>query len=119
MKAWRNANIGFYWSLELDVQDLCGHLEVTLRAWAGTLTKRVKDAICHVTDVGAFTKGFQRMLGMACSKNLLAGLHGGEGASISVSAPTAFRSRAVCSKQFPMTNTPTLLPRVGSKPKGA
>ena len=56
--------------------------------------------------------GFQRMLGMVCSKYLPGGLHGCEGAAISVSALSSFRSavaRAVWSKKLPMTNTPALL----------
>ena len=55
-------------------------------------------------SVGALTMGFQRMLGMVCSKYLLGGLHGCEGAAISVSALTAFRAavaRAVWSEKLP------------------
>ena len=49
------------------------------------------------------------MVGMVCFTNLPAGLHGSEGAAISVSALSAVRSavaRAVRSKKLPMTNTP-------------
>ena len=52
------------------------------------------------------------MLGMVRSKYLSGGLHGCEGAAISVSALSSFRSavaRAVWSKKLPMTNTPALL----------
>ena len=52
------------------------------------------------------------MLGMVRSKYLPAGLHGCEGAAISVSALGSFRSavaRAVWFKKLPMTNTPALL----------
>ena len=51
------------------------------------------------------------MLGMVCSKNARAGLHGCEGSAVSVSELSAFRSavsRAVWSK-IPMTNTQALL----------
>ena len=48
--------------------------------------------------------GFQRMLGMVCSKYLPGGLHGCEGAAISVKV-----ARAVWSKKLPMTNTLALL----------
>ena len=57
--------------------------------------------------------GFQSMLGMVCSKYVPGGgLHGCEGAAISVNALSAFRAavaRAVWSKKLPMTNTPALL----------
>ena len=52
------------------------------------------------------------MLGMVRSKYLHGGLHGCEGAAISVGALGSFRSavaRAVWSKKLPMTNTPALL----------
>ena len=87
-------------------------LDVTFRAVAGTLNSRVKIATTQVPAVGALSLGFQRMLGMVRSKYLPGGLHGCEGAAISVSALASFRSavaRAVWSKKLPMTNTPALL----------
>ena len=87
-------------------------MDVTLRAVAGILRSRVEIATTQVLAVGALTMGFQRMLGMVCSKYLPGGLHGCEGAAISVSALSSFRSTvawAVWSKKLPMTNTPALL----------
>ena len=112
MTAWRNENAGSFRAVMLDVRDLGGHLDVAQRALAGTLSSRVKEATSHVIAVGALSMGFQRMLGLVCSKCLPAGLHGCEGAPVSVSAFSAFRSavaRAVWSKKLSMTNTPALL----------
>ena len=112
MSAWRKRNEGCFWAVKLDVRDLGGHLDVTLRAVAGTLTKRVQIATTQVPAVGALPLGFQRMLGMVRSKYLPGGLHGCEGAAVSVTALSSFRSaisRAVWSKKLPMTNTPALL----------
>ena len=112
MTAWRNRNEGCFWAFKLDVRDLGGHLDVTLRAVAGTLTNRIKIATTQVPAVGALPLGFQRMLGMVRSKYLPGGLHGCEGAAVSVTALSSFRSaisRAVWSKKLPMTNTPALL----------
>ena len=112
MTAWRNRNDGCFWAVKLDVRDLGGHLDVTLRAVAGTLTNRVKIATTQVPAVGALPLGFQRMLGLVRSKYLPGGLHGCEGAAVSVTALSSFRaavSRAVWSKKLPMTNTPALL----------
>ena len=56
------------------------------------------------------------MLGMVRSKYLPGGLHGCEGAAVSVTALGSFRSaiaRAVWSKKLPMTNTPALLSLFG------
>ena len=112
MTAWRNEHEGCFWAVKLDVRDLGGHLDVTLRAVAGTLSSRVRIATTQVPAVGALTLGFQRMLGMVRSKYLPGGLHGCEGAAVSVTALSSFRSaiaRAVWSKKIPMTNTPALL----------
>ena len=112
MTAWRNMHIGCFWPVKLDVRDLGGHLDVTLRAVAGTLNNRANIATTQVPAVGALSLGFQRMLGMVRSKYLPGGLHGCEGAAISVSALGSFRSavaRAVWSQKLPMTNTPALL----------
>ena len=38
MTAWRNRNESCFWAVKLDVRDLGGHLDVTLRAVAGTLS---------------------------------------------------------------------------------
>ena len=57
MIASKDAGIGSYWAVKVDVGDLGAHLDVTLRAVAGTLGDRVKDAASQVTPVGAFSKG--------------------------------------------------------------
>ena len=57
MTAWRNRNEGCFWAVNLDVRDLGGHLDVTLRAVAGTLTNRVKIATTQVPVVGALPPG--------------------------------------------------------------
>ena len=41
MTAWRNVIEGCFWAVKLDVRDLGGHLDVTLRAVADTLNSRV------------------------------------------------------------------------------
>ena len=111
MTAWRNENEGCFWAVKLDVRDLGGHLDVTLRALAGNLSSTVKSSH-HSGHCSWSPMGFQRLLGMLCSKYLPGGLHGCEGAAISVGALGAFRAtvaRAVWSKKLPMTNTPALL----------
>ena len=63
MTAWRNMNEGCSWAVKLDVRDLGGILDVTLRAVAGTLSSRVRIATTQVPAVGALPWGFSACLG--------------------------------------------------------
>ena len=77
---------------------------------------RVKEATSQVIFVGALTMGFQRMLGLVCSKYVSAGPHGCEGSAISVSSLGAFWSavaRAVWPEKLLVTNTTALLGLLG------
>ena len=69
MTAWRNRNEGCFWAVKLDVRDLGGHLDVTLRAVAGTLSNRIRIATTQVPAVGALTWGFNACLGW-CVRNI-------------------------------------------------
>ena len=44
MKLWVVSGGGGFWKVQWDVRDLGGHLDFTLRGWAGTLSKRVREA---------------------------------------------------------------------------
>ena len=57
MKLWDISGDGSFWKVQLDVRDLGGHLDFTLRARAGTLSKRVGEATDGVASVGAFASG--------------------------------------------------------------
>ena len=57
MTAWRNMNEGCFLAVKLDVRDFGGHLDVTLRAVAGTLSSRVNIATTQVPAVGALSLG--------------------------------------------------------------
>ena len=64
MKIWDISGDGSFWKVQLDVRDLGGHLDFTRRARAGTLSKRVREAILGgVASVGAIPLGFQVKLG--------------------------------------------------------
>ena len=64
MKLWDISGDGSFWKVQLDVRDLGGHLDFTLRARAGSLSKRIRDAILGVAAVGALPLGFQVNLGL-------------------------------------------------------
>ena len=50
MKLWDVSGRGGFWKVQLDVRDLGGHLDFTVRARAGTLSKRVREATLVVTS---------------------------------------------------------------------
>ena len=57
MSAWRRNEEGCFWAVQLDVGDLGCHLDVTLRAVAGTLTKKIQIATTQVPAFGALPLG--------------------------------------------------------------
>ena len=106
MKLWDVAGDGGFWKVQLDVRDLGGHLNFTLRARAGTLSNRVREATSGVASVGALPLGFQVKLGLP------AGLHAAEASYVSSSSNSACRVvivRAVWSSKMPLANAPAVL----------
>ena len=100
------------WGTKLDVRDLGGHLNVTLRARAGTLSRRAASATSHVHMFGALPFGFLMLISLVRSKYLPARLHGAEGAAISCGSLDSFRTgivRACWPKKLPMANTHAVL----------
>ena len=111
MRLWDISGDGVFWNVQLDVRDLGGHLDFTLRARAGALSKRICVAISGVASVGALPLGFQFKLGLVRGKYLLAGLHAAEASyfSLSISAFRAAIVRAVWSSKMSLANSPALL----------
>ena len=112
MKLWDVSGDGGFWKVQLDVRDLGGHLDFTLRARAGTLSKRVGEATVGVASVGALPLGFQVKLELVRGKYLSAGLHAAEASYVSSSSISSFRAaivRAVWSTKMPLANTPAIL----------
>ena len=58
MKLWNVSGSGGFWKVQPDVRDLGCHLDFTLRARAGTLSNRVREATFGVASVGALPVGF-------------------------------------------------------------
>ena len=112
LKLWDVAGDGSFWKVQLDVRDLGGHLDFTLKARAGTLSNRVREATSGVASVGVLPLGFQVQLGLLRGKYLLAGLHAAEASHVSSSSIGAFRAaivRAVwSSKMLLLTHLPFL-----------
>ena len=72
--------------VQLDVRDLGGHLDFTLRAWAGRLSNRVREATFGVSSIGALPLGFGVKLGLVRGKYLPAGFHAAEASYVSYSS---------------------------------
>ena len=112
MKLWDVSGSGGFGGVQLDVMDLGGHLDFTLRARAGTLPHRVGKATVGVAAVGALPLGFQVKLGLVRGKYLPAGLHAAEASYVSSSSISAFRAafvRAVWSSMMHLANAPAIL----------
>ena len=110
IKLWGISGDGSFWKVQLDVRDLGGHLDFTLRARAGTLSKRIREATVGVAAVGAIPLSFRVKLVLVRGKYLLAGLHAAEVSHVSSSSISAFRAaivRAVWSSKMPLSNAPS------------
>ena len=90
MKLWDISGDGGFWNVQLDVRDLGGHLDFTLRARAGTLSKRIYVATSGVASVGSLPLGFKVKLGLVRRKYLLAGLHAAAASYVSSLSISAF-----------------------------
>ena len=94
------------------MRDLGGHLDVTKRARASTFSCRVDKATWEMHLVSALPFGFRTLVGIARSTYLPAGLHGCEGAHISIRRLDAFRTGimlACWSRKVPTANPHTVL----------
>ena len=114
MKLWdvSGEGRGGFWKVQLDVKGLGGHLDFTVRARAGTLSKRVREATFGVAAVGASPLGFQVKLRLVRGKYLPAGLHAAEASYVSSSSTSAFRAAivpALWSSKMPLAVAPALL----------
>ena len=111
MSRWDVSGDGKASKVELDVRDLGGHLDLTFRARAGTLSKRVRDGTYGVAAVGPLPLGFKVKLGLVKGKYLLAGLHAVEASHVSISLASvrAAIGRAVWSSKMPMASASAIL----------
>ena len=108
MKNWALSAGDKSWGTKLHVRDLGGHLDVTMRARAGTLSRRPAKATSQVHMVGALSFGFLRLVAFVRSKYLSAGLHGSEGSAISCKNLDSFQTgivEACWPKKLPMANS--------------
>ena len=112
MKYWAVSAGDKSWAVKLDIRDLGGHVDITRRARAGTLSGRAVKATSQVHLVSALPSGLLRLVGLVRSMFLPAGLHGSEGAAVSKKNLDSFRSgkvRACWPRKLPMANRHAVL----------
>ena len=112
MKKWSISAVGKSWGSKLDVRDLGGPLDITNRARAGTLARRIVQSTSQVHMDGALPFGFLRPVGVVRGKFLPAGLHGAEGSHIACRNLASFKTgivRACWPRKLPMANPQAVL----------
>ena len=112
MKDWVLSDSGDRWSVKLDVRDLGGHLDTTLRHRASTLSGRVSGLLGAVLVVMALPLDFSGKLRILRTKFLLSTLHAIEASSIPFSLLQKLRSAfvsAVWSKKMPLAHVGAVL----------
>ena len=112
MKYWDVSGGGSFWKAQLDIRDLGGHLDFTLRAGLVLFPEESVMLFSGVAAVGALLLGFQVQLGLARGTYLPAGLHAAEASYVSSSSTSAFGAaivRAIWSSKMPLANAPAIL----------
>ena len=119
VKDWVLSDSGDRWSVKLDVPDLGGHLDTTLRHRASTLTGRVSGLLGAVLVVMALPLGFPGKLRILRTKFLPSSLHAIEASSIPFTLlhklRTAFVS-AVWSEKMPLAHVGAVLTLLDGPP---
>ena len=92
MKCWAVSDTGDKWSVRIDVRDLGGHLDSTLRARATTLGYRITAAVPRVHSVAVLPLDFCGRLRILRSMHLPAALHGVEASLVFISGLRRLRT---------------------------
>ena len=105
MRSWVLSDEGHKWTVKLDVRDLCGHLDTTLRGWSSTLSLRVRLVISRLDLIFALPLDFYGRVRVARAMFLLCALHGVEASYLSKGSFLKLRAavvRAVWSRKQPL-----------------
>ena len=122
MKCWSVFDTGDKWSVRLDIRDLGGHLDSTLRARAATLGSRISAAVPRVHSVAVFPLDFCGRLRILRSMHLPAALHGVEASLVSISGLRSLRAafgQAALSGSLRLTNPGAVLMSLLDGPVGS
>ena len=92
MKCWSVSDTGDKWSVKLDIRDLGGHLDSSLRSGAVKLGFRMSAAIPRVRAVAVFPLDFVGRFRILRKMHLPAALHGAEASLVSISGLRRLRT---------------------------
>ena len=95
MASWLVTDAGDTWTVKLDVRDLGGHLDLTLRGRATALCRRIDGVVCRTPVVLALPLDFGGRLRVLRTMFILAALHGAEASCVSDRSLCRFRSTFV------------------------
>ena len=82
MRSWVLSDVEERWTVKVDVWDLGGHVDTSLRGWAASLSARVGVAAKDVEAVAVLPGGFGAKLGIVRSKFTTSALHGCEASKV-------------------------------------
>ena len=105
MHSWVLSDEGHKWTVKLDVRDLGGHLDTTLRRWSSTLSLRVRLVISRLDLIFAHPLDFYGRVRVVRTMFLSCALHGVEASYLSKGGFFKLRAavmRAVWSRKQPL-----------------
>ena len=112
MKDWVLSQGSVQWTVKLDVRDLGGHLNTTLRRWSATLATRVLLVISRLVLVFILPLEFSGRIRVARTMFIPGAVHGIEASLLAAGSLRELRScmpRVVWSRRQPLTNVGAVL----------
>ena len=112
MRGWVLSDEGHRWTVKLDVRDLGGHLDTTLRGWSSTLSLRVRLVISRLGLIFDLPLDFHGRIRVVRAMFCLGALHGVEASYLSKGGFLKLRAavmRAVWSRKQPLASTGAVL----------
>ena len=119
MRGWVLSDEGHRWTVKLDVRDLGGHLDTTLRGWSSTLSLRVRLVISRLDLIFALPLDFYGRVRIVRAMFLPCALHGVEASYLSKGVFLKLRAavmRAVWSRKQPLASSGAVLGLHGCDP---
>ena len=96
MRGWVLSDEGHKWTVKLDVRDLGGHLDTTLREWSSTLSLRVRLVISRLDLIFALPLDFYGRVRVVRAMFLPCALHGVEASYLSKGSFLKLRAAVMC-----------------------
>ena len=105
MREWVVTDEGDKWTVKLDVRDIGGHIDSTLRGWSAPLAKRVRLVVARLVLIFVLPLDFHGRLRVVRAMFIPAGLHGIEASSLADASLRKLRTaviRVIRSRRQPL-----------------